>query len=275
MEIHISPSTAAGLKRLNDMVQNKTDLPFLLEHSGLRNSKLHTILSSTGAGKSTLIRTILLDFLKLNEGKVLLWLSEETISDFRTSASYMSDVEELSGRVVVFSEIDYRNEDDGELLKGLSKKHNHYLDLFKKKIAEGYSLIIFDNATTSDLYTENIITQVDMANEIKRASSKCPCPIIVVAHTAKNEKIKKLIFDADSIRGSAKITQISEYIYCLQTIQTDTGRKSFLIIEKSRNHAIKNKLYILIYDEEQKIYNKSKICELSLLQDCARGKNGI
>ena len=57
---------------------------FISSHNGFRKGKLHLILSDTGTGKSTLIRSLMYDvLLSLPEDKkLLLILSEETEMDF-------------------------------------------------------------------------------------------------------------------------------------------------------------------------------------------------
>ena len=272
MKFNLSKDEAISLKIQNEATENQTNLPFLMEHRGLRTGKLHIILSSTGAGKSTLVRTILLDFINNNEGDVLLWLSEETTEDFKTNASYLSDFHLFNNRLVIRSEVDPE-------VSAITNKSSNPQNLLLKTLSDtgvnNFSLIIFDNITTSSIYTDNITTQQEMAAKIKELSQRSNCPFVIVAHTSKNEKTKKLVFDSDSIKGSGKITQVSEYIYCLQTMIIKNERRSFLILEKSRNHGGTGKTYTLNYSSRQKIYEKIKEVPHEEFKILVRGKNGI
>lgn len=231
-----------------------TELPFLNEHKGLRPGKMHVILSSSGAGKSTLIRTIIIDFLKNNEGNILIWLSEETEDDFMTNLAYaVNEFGPYLDRIKLFSEI---SPTTANLLKNKSgKRHELLLQLFSKIKERDYSLVIFDNITTSGLYTQNINIQPDMIRNMKEIVKTLSCPFVVVAHTAKNEHLKKAMFDNDSIKGSNVPTQIAEYTYAINTLTHKDRRETFLSIDKSRTHNIENRIFHLRYNKNIKIYD--------------------
>lgn len=232
-----------------------TQLPFLNEHRGLRPGKMHVLLSGSGAGKSTLVRTMMIDFLKNNEGNILIWLSEETEDDFMTNLAYaVRAFGPYIERIKLFSEI---SDTTKKLLDGKKgKRHELLLQIFSKIKERNYSLVIFDNITTSGLYTQDINIQPDMIRSMKEVVKTLSCPFIVVAHTAKNEHLKKIIFDNDSIKGSNVPTQIAEYTYMINTFSTKTKRETFLAIDKSRTHNIENRFFHLNYNKEIKIYDK-------------------
>lgn len=238
----------------NETFVIKTDLQFLREHKGLRPGKMHLFLSSTGAGKSTLMRTIMTDYLLNNNGKILLWLSEETENDFMTMASYsVKNFGLLRTNIKIFSEVDASTEKLINSKKG--KRHEILMELFCKLKDRNYGLVIFDNISTSSLYTQDINLQSEIAHKLKTTIKDMACPLIVVSHTAKNEHLKKYLFDDDSIRGSNTPSMIAEYSYFLNNIENNEKRVSILKIGKTRTHSPKNRLFSLEYDHDLKIYS--------------------
>jgi ABC-type proline/glycine betaine transport system ATPase subunit len=67
------------------LVHAHSKLGFLNAHNGLRRGSLHLVLGTTGGGKSTLVRTVLRDiiFNADNQLSVGVWLSEETVEDYK------------------------------------------------------------------------------------------------------------------------------------------------------------------------------------------------
>ena len=74
---------------------------FLLSHNGWRNGKVHTFLGVSHGGKSTLVRTLVIDALCAKK-KVGLVLSEETKVDFLVEFFYAKFDEDLDNKLFNF-----------------------------------------------------------------------------------------------------------------------------------------------------------------------------
>ena len=232
----------ARFKVIKDFTSWFTSFAFLNQHNGFRPGKLHAFIGTTGGGKSTLMRSILIDALKLNPDKrVGVYLSEESKDDLRACMSLIEGVN-MDGAVVI-SEIDSKKE---------------ALSVFKDLIATShFDLIFIDNITTSLHYNDQKPDkQFQFVQSLKELASKSRVPIVMIAHTAAgvSDNMGRLINEND-IRGSKSVVNLCEYLYILQRFKAGQTFFPTVTIKKSREFAIDKSLFWLKYEKAQMIYS--------------------
>lgn len=224
---------------------------FLADHYGFRKGCFHVLLGTTGSGKSTIMRSLLVEMLEAGK-KVLIYSCEEMVEDFETSFSYLSAP--VSTKTLrVFHESDMLQRTGG------SKNIKKFVDQLEMAIAEfGADILIFDNITTSDYYEQN----PNGAETAKRLSMLCTqskIPFLVVAHTASTVK-EGTFFDSSSVRGFRTVTNKAQYVYCYFRLRENLGEHervaSFIYTDKSRNHTEASKAcYRISFDPTVRIFS--------------------
>lgn len=239
-------------------IENKTIMNFLKEHNGFRNSKLHLFIGSTGVGKSTLTRTVLLDFLGANTDKNAgLFLSEETHEDFLTEFSFTELPLEKIEKLKVVSESSMPSS-----MKILEK-----LDILIQE-AE-LNIMFIDNITTvSEYESARPGQQNEIAKGIKALAVKYKIPIVVIAHSGGTViQYAKALMDSNNIRGGKGIVNLAEFVYLIQSITINDQRKTILRISKSRGQNVKNQTHQLFYYPTARIFGKSESVDFSKLKE--------
>ncbi len=187
-----------------------TDFGFLKTHKGWRPGKIHLALAPTHHGKSTLIRSIVWDYVthsELFDRPILVWLSEESSDDFKTEMAKIGLPQEILNRVHVASEQDEE-----------FRKESRNLLLGEAIRLSDPALILFDNITTSCFYLGRTIEEQDnFANGLKGRAKKNNIPFILIAHTGGESQLSKRMLEANDIRGSKSVVNLAEFTYILQT----------------------------------------------------------
>lgn len=233
-------------------IQWLTHFNFLKQHNGLRNGKLHVFLGTTGAGKSTLTRTLICDCLSNLKGSknAGIWLSEETVQDFKLEFS-RSGYEQCTDNFILTSElypeIRKRITTPESFLNVVSK----FIEKFKLK------LLFLDNITTSFSYINGrgIEAQNKIANGLKDIAAKYGIPLVVIAHT--NAEISDNfngIISSNHIRGSKMLTLVAEFLYILQRVIIGDEIHPLIRIEKHRGQDVKKNLFQLGYVPKRRIF---------------------
>jgi len=256
----LSPVETEMLQSEQNTIYFKSNYSFLRNHNGFRPEKMHVFMGVSGGGKSTLVRSLIIDILSCRpRKKILLWLTEETVLQFMTqfSSSGFSDYEEE--HLIIISEVDYRLEKKG-------RNENHVKEGMRR-LAEDLSILhnvdifIMDNLTTARGYDQRIpLEQSDYIHQLKVTMNHWHIPFLIVVHAGGkvNENYQGLL-SMNDIAGTKNIVQTAEYFYIMQTFFHDGGRFNTLTITKHRDQALQgSKFYQLVYAAKHGIYAQSK-----------------
>jgi len=230
------------LKDISATIKHKSHYNFLTTHRGFRDGKMHVLMGPTHAGKSTLVRSIVVDYLEFNPDRnILVWLSEESASDFATEFYASGYDPDKVDNLWVCSE-----QDD---------KVNNFNKL-KEFIESGKcDMVVIDNLTTSNFYMDTSVkAQGDMAKEIKRLAQAYEVPMLIIVHTgaAAGMNVNRLL-DVNDIRGSKTICNLSEFFYILQKFSLAESSYTFLQIAKHRGQEVGHKFFMLRYLAQKKM----------------------
>jgi hypothetical protein len=259
-----------SLDQLLETVYYNSDFNFLRSHKGWRPASIHTFLGTPGGGKSTLVRTLIIDFLcncKKGETIVIL-LSEETAIEFLSQFNKTKFNEKLD-QLIIISEIELM-----EKLKDKRKVWMHILDILK---VENASLFVFDNITTSQMYMDlKVDDQGRFALSISSLCRKLQIPIILIAHTngAVTEGINRLI-DMNDIRGSKTFVNVSHFFYILQRFQLASTIYPTLRITKHRSQEVEGSIFFLQYHKKSRIYALDKKLSFSDFKEAYKSRNAL
>jgi len=250
---------------------------FLTEHKGHRPGNLHLYLGVAHGGKSTLMRSLLIDALKRcdKDKKILIWLSEETENDFLIEFSMAlktfskDDAKVLFRKLLIHSEMNFP-----ELIKFERRgvKWAYFQEMVNDKRID---LIFFDNLTTSEFYMDQKIdVQSLFVKELKEEASKCKKPFIMVAHTGADvtENSHRLI-SMNDIRGCKSIINIVQYCYILQRFQLNDFYYPTLRITKHRGQSVESKMFHLDFNKEMNLYIKDRAIDFVEMKDNFKQRN--
>ena len=243
---------------------------FLKSHNGFRKGNLHTFLGTSGGGKSTLMRSILLDLLNNMKGKddfILLWLSEERARDYHRELRQSGIPYKYLAKIKFYSEID--DIDNGS--KDVLKKMRWLIREKKPKI------FVYDNITTSMEYANvSVPQQGDFFNELKKISAEADIPFVITAHTngSIGESYEGMI-EQNNIRGSKMPAMTSEYFYIMQSFYIDDERFNTIKITKFRGNPINHRLFEINYEPEMRIFNADKKLNFDTFKEVFKKRNKL
>ncbi len=250
----------------------KSRFQFLQSHRGFRDGCIHLFLGTAGGGKSTLVRTLLIDILdhdKQNRN-VLLQLSEETTADFNTE--------------LCFSQYENSNLENLKLISELGGKLleiNHvdkFLEYMEFVITnQEIKLWVIDNITTSKLYADKTPQdQAATAIKIKTLASKLNIPVIIFAHTGAqvSDNMGRLIEDND-IRGSKTIINLTQFLYIMQRFVLKDVIFPTIKISKHRGQMVDNKIYRLDFNKKVRIILTDHLLPFEEFKEAFKGRNTL
>jgi archaellum biogenesis ATPase FlaH len=248
--LSMSPAEEAERIMRKQEYQHETGLNFLKTHKGWRNGNIHIYLGTAGSGKSTMLRTIIDDYLEHNPINTIgVWLSEETIGDLKDEmAKLRADIKPLLNHVHVESEMEGMNRGDLLSLK----------ERFRTFVNSGIDILLFDNITTSAMYEGlQVNVQSQMQGWMKDICLKANIPFVLFAHTsgAITDTITRQI-DMNDIRGSKGINSIAQFYYVSQRFEIGGEYFPTLKIRKYRGYDLSDRLFFLTFSKENFIYSK-------------------
>lgn len=242
-------------------------LGFLNAHNGFRRGNLHLCLGTTGGGKSTLVRTIIRDFLfnkantKFNLG---LALSEETVLEYKRQVSYGVPSHNVLLNTIAVSELE----------QPVNWNKKHFFDWLRTYLPD---LMIYDNITTSKWYMDMPVKeQARFAVELKSITKEINCAMVLIAHTDANitDGIDRLIHIND-IRGSKSICNLVEFAYILQRFEI--GDKFYPTIRtvKHRSQDLVHGLYSLDYDKRTRSFTSDHALNFEKFKEVFSERNRL
>ena len=266
-----------NLLKERDKVHWYSDYHFLNEHKGHRPGALHLYLGVAHGGKSTLMRSLLIDALKKcdKDKKILVWLSEETENDFLIEFTMglkgysKEDCKVLLSKLLIHSEMNF-----SKIFKRDDIKTKY--EYFKEAILnEKTDLVFFDNLTTSEFYMDRSIEdQSYFIRDLKEVVAEACKPLVMVAHTGADitENSHRLI-SMNDIRGCKSVINIVQHCYILQRFQLNDHYYPTLRITKHRGQSVENKMFYLFFDKEKNLYIKDKCINFLELRDNFKKRN--
>lgn len=260
--------TLEDLEKIEEIksYQIKSGFSFLQQQNGLKKGMLHTIVSPKGSGKSTLVRSIIFDYLEHNpEKSVFLYLSEEKEIHFKSEMAdnFGYDFSKIRHRLHVMSE---KDQDENFKVEKLADK------LFNMSEMHDCELFVYDNLTTSKLYGEKPWEQSEFIHGLVSAISDLNVATIVVAHTAKGAN-KHQLLSGDDVRGSNKVTMLSEFLYVAQMLKIGEKSKQFIQVDKHRMCNIEHTFFYLNYDHDRRLYTKDNAVHFEEFKDWFKQRN--
>ena len=250
-----------------DKIEYLSNFDFLLSHNGLRRGCVHTLLGASHGGKSTLVRTMIMDFLsdRKKKKKVLIWLSEESRIEFLTEFGRTSFRRYDDDQLYIFSEMDYPETKDVMMtIHELVKQYD-------------VDLILYDNITTGLLYMDKRVEeQSRFLKKIKRMVADLNIPCVLVAHTgaAVTENSPRLI-DMNDVRGSKTLVNISQFFYIMQTFYEDSKKHSTVRITKHRGQEVTESIFLLDYFPRGRVYGKDEPMSFADFKEIFKSRNKL
>ena len=250
----------------NEKTEFKSRLAFLNSHNGLRKNKTHLFIAPTGVGKSTFVRTLVRDVIFNNkDSRVFVWLTEETVDEFKSQLSYGLPSHEILNNIEIASE------QESELEENTLKIWlEDYISMSEPDV------VICDNITTSKLYAEKKVSeQSKIAHWFKRLAGYGNA-LFLIAHTgAEVRENQSRLIDENDIRGSKAITTLVEFLYILQPIWVNQTLYQFLKIKKHRGQDLMHGLYRLNYKKDIKAFENDISVDFEKFADTFKLRNKL
>lgn len=247
MAIEISAAEKADLLEDAETTFIESKFGFLKGHNGIRPGELHTLISTSGAGKTTLTRSIINE--TACQVKTALWQSEEKEKDFKLQAVKGEISKRALDNLVVFSEQDH----DDVLAMSPKQILIRMWDFVKEHRPE---VLFIDNLTTSTGYMDMpSADQAEFSKGLKIMADRTGVGIFAIAHTESKISIyNQGLINGNNIRGNKTIVNLSPYLYIFQRIVANGASYPFVNVEKSRAIGTPSKLYALEYNKNINLY---------------------
>lgn len=240
---------------------------FIKAHNGYRKGKMHLAIGPSSGGKSTLTRSLLLDFLLNLEPheKVHLHLSEETHEEFLIEIGSTGISFDKIKQIKVTSEQDHNFKSVQDLFVALD-------DSLRDVSVAG---LFFDNITTSFAYMDRKAdAQALVSKKLKELSKKNNIPLILIAHTSGDSTMaNSRLIEMNDIRGGKSIVNLAEFMYILQPFFVEDERFNIVRIVKHRGVSLKDPYYKLIYAEKPRMFVCDQAIKFSELKELFKKRN--
>jgi len=253
-----------------DRVIYPSKFRFLKEHKGYRPGNLHLLLGTSGGGKSTVARSLLIDILPRIQKKVLIWLSEETHLEFVTELArtgIFNHGKELKNKIDFFSE----QENDLSEME-LCTTMKEFVD------SDEYDFFIYDNITTSKVYMGQLpAKQSQFAVWFKKICSQNKVAALIVAHTGAeiSDNMNRFI-NYNDIRGVKTLPHISQFIYILQRFINEAGYiYQMLLLVKNRGQRTSEKMFLIEYDDSMMLYSGDRIVNYEKMTEIFKNRQKL
>jgi RecA-family ATPase len=220
-------------------------------------------MGTAGSGKSTVIRSLISDYIRLNQDSVYCWLSEESIVELQEGMGRLGVDDDDLSKLIIESELD----DPDSTAR----------DIVERVLLTGAKILIIDNITTSRFYMDKKISEQSVfITSLKKLAAKHDLAIILVAHTRKDihDNFGKLITEND-IRGCSSVVNMAHFFYVLQRFKTNGNYYPTLRILKHRGYAIEETMYFLQFDMESLSYSGDLAITFDIFKKNFKGRDNL
>jgi energy-coupling factor transporter ATP-binding protein EcfA2 len=231
----------------NATVEIHSGYSFLNAHRGLRRGSTHIVMGTPGGGKSTLVRSLVRDFIFRKENLELglsIQLSEETTDEYKGQLVFGMPPADTLMRGALIAEEEHTGED-----------FDYFLDQHR---AISPDLLVYDNLTTSRFYEgATPKEQAAIFTKIKNLTKELNCATVIVAHTSADihDGIERFINQTD-IRGSKNVPNMAEFFYILQRFKEGDTFYPTIRTVKHRSQELIHDMYFLQYEKSTRSYIK-------------------
>lgn len=246
------------IRKATEFELPETRFNFVNDHSGFRKGNIHVLMGTTGQGKSTLARSLLLDM--ASKVKVFLFSTEETLEQTKTMLARRDITTTQKTNLQFLHQRELEEYSSGDLKEALR--------ILEIKIMNwGSGIFIFDNITTWRMYDQATPQmQGEISNKMSKMLLDCNIPGLFVAHTAANVRDdQKAKITPDQIRGAKTLAISAEFIYAYQRIIQKAGPGQatpiygFVNTTKARGYGTNYKHYLLGFDWNKSEYVNDKV----------------
>ena len=251
----------------SETVYINSKFEFLKEIKGLRPEGFHLILSTTGAGKSTLVKSILREL--LTKVRVHLWLTEESIKDLNLAIARGAFTDLMLRNLTVDSE-------ESNELKAIKGKA--LIDFFENRVRETKAhVVLLDNISTSSFYmNERPDAQGEIAKRLKFIGQATGAAMVIVTHTdgTLNEVNQNLISE-NNVRGGKTIANLAEFMFAIQRLKVKEDIFTFVRILKCRSHSIDRRIFQMSYEKNTGLYGKDYFVNWETFKEVYNARNQL
>lgn len=242
------------LANTNDWPSN---FKFLNSYNGWRAGFAHLFIGNTHVGKSTFVRSLLIDAAIQENAKILLYLSEESAADFKTEIAFVGKEIEALKKITIYSEQD--NAPD--------QKTVNVMQELVERIDP--NLVFFDNLTTCNEYNiSNPSQQANMTQKLKRFFTSKGIPWVIFAHTAKGATQPRKLVEAEDIRGNSTLANEAQFCAGINKIEDMDGTiTSVLRLLKHRGQSVHDKIYTMNYNSRTRLYHGDTKCHAETVRE--------
>ncbi len=236
-----------------------TRFRFINDHYGLKKSKRHILMGTSGTGKSTQARSLLLDIAKNH--KVLVYSSEESHSDTKDMFALRGlENEDISNLKFL------HEEEVAEACKEDFKNLEEFTRMLSVRLINSNAeCLFFDNITTSDFYDgQDYNAALAFLRNLYKITKEFNIPLFLVAHTKAGIKDDQQgLIGPDDVKGPKALTNKCEFLYIYQKFigssgATTTPTYGTVRVRKARGMGNVDSTYLLDYDFDQYAYYGDK-----------------
>ena len=251
----------------NKKVDYKSNYGFIRSHNGYRKGKVHLAIGPSSGGKSTLTRSLLLDFLfNLNSKDLIhIHLSEETAEEFLIELGSTGLKFEKIKQMIITSEQDTDYKSVNEM----------FIEIDDSMKTPNVKALFFDNITTSISYMDkNASEQAIVGKKFKSIASKNNKLVFLIAHTGGDSTMaSNRLIEMNDIRGGKTLVNLVEFMYILQPMFVDNERHNIIRVVKHRGTTLMHQFFKLHYEAKMKMFSCDAQIEFKELKDLFNKRN--
>lgn len=234
-------------------IENNSGYSFIRCHNGYRNGKIHMAIGPASGGKSTLTRSLIIDFLiNLEDGEFIhIHLSEETAEEFLIELGSTGLGFHLIKKIKITSEQDVDYGDN----------ENKMFTMLNEVLSDNrVRAFFFDNITTSFCYMDQKVNQqAKIGRWLKALTKKHMIPVVLIAHTGGDSSMaNSRLIEMNDIRGGKSIVNLAEFQYILQPFFVGETRHNMIRVVKHRGFTVNSPYFQLMYDSKPRMFTCDK-----------------